>query len=32
MSEKIYTFPSIEPQKPMTEEEFDKLLANNGGY
>lgn len=24
MSEKIYTFPSIEPQKPMTEEEFDK--------
>lgn len=24
MSEKIYTFPNIEPQKPMTEEEFDK--------
>lgn len=24
MSEKIYTFQSIEPQKPMTEEEFDK--------
>lgn len=24
MSEKIYTFPKIEPQKPMTEEEFDK--------
>lgn len=24
MSEKIYTFQNIEPQKPMTEEEFDK--------
>ena len=24
MSEKTYTFPNIEPQKPMTEEEFDK--------
>lgn len=24
MSEKIYTFQSIEPQKPMSEEEFDK--------
>lgn len=24
MSEKIYTFPNIEPQKPMSEEEFDK--------
>lgn len=24
MNEKIYTFPSIEPQKPMSEEEFDK--------
>lgn len=24
MTEKIYTFPNIEPQKPMTEEEFDK--------
>lgn len=24
MSDKIYTFPNIEPQKPMTEEEFDK--------
>lgn len=24
MNEKIYTFPNIEPQKPMTEEEFDK--------
>lgn len=24
MSEKIYTFPNIEPQSPMTEEEFDK--------
>lgn len=24
MSEKIYTFQSIEPQKPMSEDEFDK--------
>lgn len=24
MSEKTYTFPNIEPQKPMTEEEFDQ--------
>lgn len=24
MSEKIYTFPDIEPQKPMSEDEFDK--------
>ena len=24
MSEKIYTFPDIEPKKPMSEEEFDK--------
>lgn len=24
MSKKIYTFPDIEPQKPMSEEEFDK--------
>ena len=24
MSEKICTFPNIEPQKPMSEEEFDK--------
>lgn len=26
MSEKIYTFHSIEPQKPMSEEEFDKWV------